>query len=450
MSNAIHLAIALACATSALAQSGDAPYRLIRYEEDWSGLADSADLGAYRRAKYLPLGGDAYASFGGEARLLYEAYDNLLWRDLGYDGYWLQRYHLHADVHLGQRWRAFGQLGVALEDGRAQGPRVIDEDRGFVHQAFVDFRPAQGVTARVGRQEISLGSVRLFTVREGPNVRLSHDAARVDLELTDRLTTTALVGRPVVNTPPAFDNEVLRDGESFWGLYNAYATEDAGTFDAYYLGQATDARAYAETEGRERRHVLGARHHGERGGWSWDNEAMYQFGSLDDLSLSAYTVSLWGGYTFEDAPLAPYVGLKTEVISGDRRGGDGRLNTFRTFYAKPAYFGFSSLIGPSNLLDVHPIARLHLGDGLSLALETTVFWRASVDDALYDINGRIVREDTNDERYVGAMPIGLLYWQIDPRLSFIASYNRFLAGDFVTAGGGEDFDYVYTFLKFAF
>lgn len=432
------------------AQSDSIPFNIVRYEEDWSFLADSVDLDWYEHLKYIPLGGQAFLSFGGEARYLYESYDNLLWQDLPYDGYLLQRYHLHADLWLSGGLRLFTQLGSALEDGRNQGPRPIDEDKAFMHQAFVEYHPFRTVELRVGRQEISLGSVRLFTVREGPNVRLSHDAIRIDAYPTEHLTVSALLGRPVMNTPAGFDNELLQDGETFWGLYNSYQTPKTGTFDAYYLAQRTGRRTYTEDSGEETRHIIGLRHHGEAANWSWDNEAMYQFGNLGATELSAYTVSLWGGYTFNELPLRPYLGAKTEIISGDRDLDDGRLGTFRTFYAKPAYFGFSSLIGPSNLLDVHPILRLHLSLTLSLSVETTFFWRQSTVDALYDINGRIVREATNDERYVGAMPIGLLAWQPLSRVQVIGSYNRFFAGDFITASGGRDFDYVYAFIKFIF
>ena len=56
----------------------------------------------------------------------------------------------------------------------AHGPK-IDEDRGDVHQAFLEIgshvSSAHGISLRAGRQEVVLGSGRLFDNNEGPNVK---------------------------------------------------------------------------------------------------------------------------------------------------------------------------------------------------------------------------------------------------------------------------------------
>src|SRR5437868_7974437 len=70
------------------------------------------------------------ASFGGEFRETWERFHN----DFGSspadaDGYLLQRFLLHADLHLGDHVRTFVELQSGLEYGRVGGPRPsIDED----------------------------------------------------------------------------------------------------------------------------------------------------------------------------------------------------------------------------------------------------------------------------------------------------------------------------------
>src|SRR5262249_51253429 len=71
------------------------------------------------------------------------------------------------------------------------GPRpVVDEDRADVHEAFFDAslsKPGAGSSAvlRAGRQEMTLGSGRLVALREGVNVPLSFDGARMTFTRPD-------------------------------------------------------------------------------------------------------------------------------------------------------------------------------------------------------------------------------------------------------------------------
>ena len=185
----------LASAGSAigLAQtSGSSPtppaYKQLRYDEDYGYLRDPvAHSDPFDAIKFVPLGaeGDRYLSLGGEIRQRYEYFHNPVWGQEENDpnGYWLQRYMLHTDLHLGNRVRFFGQIKSGIELGREGGPRGADEDKLDLHQAFVDVRGWSdvngGLTLRVGRQEIGLGSSRLVSFREGPNVRQGFDGVRL-------------------------------------------------------------------------------------------------------------------------------------------------------------------------------------------------------------------------------------------------------------------------------
>jgi hypothetical protein len=50
----------------------------------------------------------------------------------------LQRYLFHADYHLAECLRVFGQLQSSLEGGRPGGPRPPDRDAIDIHQLFAD------------------------------------------------------------------------------------------------------------------------------------------------------------------------------------------------------------------------------------------------------------------------------------------------------------------------
>jgi hypothetical protein len=130
--------------------------------------ARTGDALSLEPIKYIPLNqtGDWYLSIGGEVREQYEFYNN---PDFGLspedeDGYLLQRYMVHGDLHLGPSFRLFGQLKSAFASFQDGPPGPTDEDRLDVHQAFFDIRcslsydKASSLTLRAGRQEMLYGS----------------------------------------------------------------------------------------------------------------------------------------------------------------------------------------------------------------------------------------------------------------------------------------------------
>jgi len=198
----------------------------LRYDEDYSFLNDPARRTDFLDPlKYIPLdgSGEFYLGFGGEARERYEYFHNSLWGQgpQDDDGYLLQRYMLHADLHLGPRVRLFGQLKSDLVTDREGGPRPTDKDELDFHQGFLEVTAPIGSNAdlmvRLGRQEMAFGSSRLVSVREGPNVRQSFDGVRVGARaLGWRIDGFAT--RPVETDPGIFDDASDED-RAFWGSY---------------------------------------------------------------------------------------------------------------------------------------------------------------------------------------------------------------------------------------
>src|SRR5262245_11359672 len=161
-------------------------FQSLRFDEDWSYLDDKSRRSEWLdRLKYIPLDKyGLYLSLGGEARIRYEYFDQFNFGAGPQDdnGYLLQRYLVHADVHFGKRVRVFTQLQSAISSGRNGGPRPTDDDRLDTHQAFLDLNfgdEAKAWTLRVGRHEMEFGSGRLISTGEGLNVRRSFDGVRV-------------------------------------------------------------------------------------------------------------------------------------------------------------------------------------------------------------------------------------------------------------------------------
>jgi hypothetical protein len=92
----------------------------------------------------------------------------------------MQRYLAHMDLHLGERFRFFGELASSIENGGSGGPRPgLDDEKLYVHQGFFDVgllrSGSDNLTLRAGRQEIALGSENLVSTRDGRNIRNSFD-----------------------------------------------------------------------------------------------------------------------------------------------------------------------------------------------------------------------------------------------------------------------------------
>jgi hypothetical protein len=111
----------LACIGLARAAEKAPEYQKLRYEEDYRYLRSPDARGDFfDPIKYLPITSDgaAYLSLGGMLRERYEYQSNPLDGPQDRAGVFLQRYLLHADLHLGAHARAFAQLQSALANGR--------------------------------------------------------------------------------------------------------------------------------------------------------------------------------------------------------------------------------------------------------------------------------------------------------------------------------------------
>ncbi|MGZ5018640.1 MAG: alginate export family protein, partial [Methylobacter sp.] len=157
-----------------------------RWEEDYRYLASQPDKNAYEKIKYLPLlsdRNDVYLSMGGNFRERINVYGNDLlgFNPHGNGAQFLHRFLVHADFHATDKFRAFVQFGSHLSNNDGLGTGPFDKDGADLQQGFFDLN-YEAVTARFGRQEFSLGSSRLISVREGQNVRRAFDGIRVMLK----------------------------------------------------------------------------------------------------------------------------------------------------------------------------------------------------------------------------------------------------------------------------
>lgn len=379
-------------------------FQNLRFNEDYSYLKNDTIRNSYTRFKFVPLDrhASAYLSQGGEVRYQLQHYVNEDWGAVPDDAYtaFYLRFLYHADVHLSKRFRLFTQVNSSFAIGRPTPNRSIDENQLDVQQVFLDMVPLRDVTLRLGRQELLYGSQRLISVREGPNNRQSFDAARIIWKRRS-LKVDAYYSHPV-RVKTGIMDDAFNTREKLWSGYAVL--NDApwlNNIDLYYIGYYNQQKGYNAGVGEELRHSIGTRIWRKSASWNYDVEALYQFGSWRDQVIHAYTASVDASYTFHHQKMQPAVGLKTELISGDRNVNDEEMNTFNPLFPRGAYFGLAALIGPVNLIDVHPSVSIKPVRNLELSADYDVFWRYSTEDGIYGPNVVLSFGSNSAERFIG-------------------------------------------------
>lgn len=436
-------------------------FRLLRQDEDWSVLRDPALRTDWCDAlKFLPLNQNetAWLTLGGEARERYEYFENANWGAGPQDdnGYFLHRFMLHAAAHVSDSFRVFTQFKSGLESGRNGGPRPTDRDDFDLHQLFADVRLSlageASVVFRPGRQELMFGSQRLVSVRESPNVRQSFDAVRATLNWNAG-QLDAFAAYPVETDQGVFDDDTNEEVK-FWGFYSVapFPVLPGGKVDLYYLGIQRDLARFAQGIAKETRHSIGTRLWGERAGWDWNFEFVYQFGEFGSGDISAWTAASDTGYTFDDIAWTPRLGVKADITSGDRDPNNPDLQTFYALFPKGAYFSENSLIGPVNHIDLHPALELHPTRAVTLTLDAIAFWRQSTADGVYNSGLNVTRAGLNSgSHYVGSQVGTQIEWKLQPHLTWTANYSHFFAGKFLEQNPpAEDVNYFSTWITFRF
>ena len=423
-----------------------------RAEEDWSFLADPAERrDPYDSAKYVPLGGDgAYASFGAEARLFVESFDNENFgRPPGDNSYVQLRGIVHADVHPTPNLRLFVAVQAATTEGRVGGPRPsVDRDQLDLLEGFVEWRSSifdqtmRGPAAvlRIGRQQLDFGAGRLVSSREGPitqgaNVLQGFDGARF-VGRRNGWRVDVFAAKPTDTRNGVF-NDGWADRQGVWGVYATHGGPPgapAPGIDAYYIGTTRPNAPFFSGVADETRHSVGLRAFRQSTPFAYDLEAIYQFGSFGNRRIAAWALTGEAAYTFQKTAWSPQLGVRVGADSGG--GATGANKTFYVPFPRGAYFGNLSAIGPENTLGVEGALTLHPTQKLTVTGGTFFFWRTSRADGVYNLAGFPLLPPTNDERYIGYQPVFQVSWQATPHLVLNAAYETFQRGDFLKATPG--------------
>ena len=297
------------------------PFQLVRSNENYAAARDPALRATLPEPyKFLALSanGAAWLSLGGEIRERYDFFDSPRF-GIGTksDAYALQRILLHADLHVGSRFRFYVELGNHDVFAKRTAILPSDKDPTDIQSAFIDFAPVAGEhwRLRVGRQELLLNPTqRFFGVREGPNIRQSYDGARVSWSNT-LWKIDAFTLRPVLAKPQAFDDRG-DPNTRFSGLYLSRRLEHIeGNVDGFWFSFDRRNAKYGNQVADERRRGIGGRVVLKAGGWDLDCDVLLQYGIFDTADIRAWGFGIAAGRSF-NMPWRPRLGLRLDGASG--------------------------------------------------------------------------------------------------------------------------------------
>ena len=371
----------------------------------------------------------------GELRLQYERFANEEWGAApdDEDGYGLQRLMLGARRRIRPGLIVYLEVKSGIEVGRSGGPRLPDEDRLDVHQAYADVSIGHSML-RVGRQELQFGSSRLVSNRD-LNVRQSFDAVRWTSKMTAwRLD---LFGATPARTRPGVLDDAVDDSRALWGAYGVRSESPLRGVDVYYLGHRNARARFDDAAGDERRHSVGTRVWGRYRAIEYNTELIGQWGNIGAARIRAWTIASQTSYRFSALNSGQFV-IRADATSGDTRRGDGLVGTFSPLFPRGDYFGLIASAGPLNHIDVYPRIEWRLFRRGLVSAGWLTFWRSEHSDGIYTFSGRLLRSGLNTtSRLVGRSPSVTMQWDHSRRLSFVGHLSAFTAGPFIRETAGD-------------
>ena len=363
--------------------------------------------------------------FGGQTRLRYHDEQNM--RGLGLTGrdddFLLYRTRLYANWKINSKWRVFSEFLYADSIDEMFAPRGIEVQNFEPQNLFIERQLWEScgdtLKARVGRQEISLGSQRLLSTLDWANTRQTFDGVRFTLD-NKHITSDVLWIRPVKHSFTEFDSSSL--DKQVYGIFNTHKNFTPVKLDSYWLA-LEDASTDLSV------HTLGGRVQTERDSLMTDLEGGVQVGrNPDGSSATNAAVTAGSGIKLSDQCWKPVLWAYYDWASGDDSTGNGWNQLFPLAHK---YLGFMDFYGRRNINDANLLYTVQPNEKLTLLAWYHYFWLANGNDGPY--NAPLT--PFNPGGTVGSTDLGqeidlLATYKLSIRSDVVFGYSHFFAGDY--------------------
>lgn len=365
--------------------------------------ADTNDHKFNRAIKNIPLSATnpfVNLSIGGEIREQIRMFQHVNYGDVDSgvsdnDIYLLQRYLLHADLHLGRHFRLFGQLN----SNHASAKNTVshtDRDLVGVLQAFADINSYARIPMRlrIGRQELSYGAERILGTRDGANVRQTFDGLRYTLTLKKSVADFFVV-YPMYYDFGYFDNSTNRDILIYSGLWSIPLNR-LGKLELYFIGNDRKKAYCRNDSAKENRQSFGIRLNNYSGVFYYDAEAIGQTGLYGNSPVRAWQLTAVAGLRWRDLRLDPRFQVRIAGASGDLDSTDTKMNLFRPIATRSPVHDLIP-VGFANIGIFTVEGEIRIAKGMHFGLGYYAVRRISPNDGSYtsDVT-HMVREPDNN------------------------------------------------------
>ena len=413
------------------------------FDADWRFVDDpkySPD--ALEKLKRIRVGEDWLLSTGGQAwfRFANELNARVAHRN---DEYALYRVRPYLDVWYQDKFRFFIEGIFADSAWQNLPPRGNDVDRADFQNLFLEAKlfeyDGAPVQARVGRQEIALGSQRLVSSPDWANARRTFDGARL-MRTGEKWDYDLFWVRPVVQNASRLNSG--DNNQNFAGSWLTYRPKKGTSLDFYYLMLDNTNRTTQLGVARSpyTLHTFGSRFAGDVDGrFLWDVEGAMQLGRNRKEDVVAGMFSAGAGYHWKETAWNPVLWLNYDYASGDGDPGRGQYNTFdQLFPFGHYYFGWLDLVGRQNIHDLNANLYLYPSKWVTVWMQAHHFALDQSRDALYNAAGAAIRRDATGAsgKNVGDELDLILNFHLTRRADLLTGYSYLFAGDFLRKTNG--------------
>ncbi len=460
------LLLALSILRSGAARADDPPVeespdrpviKFNRWQEDWSVLANpDVHREPLDELKYIPLSASdpkTYLSLGADLRERFESNDAASF-GVGANkdaNYLLSRMEVHADLRIASQFQFFTQLQSDFAPGK-DVLTPVDQDRLDLEQAFLAMTESLGsgtLKLRLGRQQFSFDLQRFVSVRDGPNVRQSYDAAWADYEI-GKWRLISFYSHPVQDRDLRPFDDYSNRQLTYGGFRVERQVMRSASVAVYFSRFTQDDVRFPSISGNESRDIVDAHFAGTQASFDWDLEGMTQSGQLGGEPIHAWAFGSLQGYTLSHIAWKPRVGLQVDAASGDRSRSDHELNTFNPLVPNGYYVTLAGYTGYVNLIHIKPSLTVSPSKRLKLMMALGLQWRETTADAIYTqpdipVAGTVGRSG----RYTGTYGQFRADCALTPHLALALEAMHFAVSDVIRAVGGHDGDYLGAEIRFA-
>jgi hypothetical protein len=353
-----------------------------------------------------------------------------------YDSYFLNRFRLTAAARISPWVQATVQTQDARVGGYAVSPAPKSMQNTFdLRTAYVEVgrKGARGVSATVGRQELTFADGRLMASPDWGNVSRTYDGVRMTAYVPG-FRVDAFAAAPVDVTPDAFSR--AKYGERVFGAWSTFKRVKPLTYLDVYELVKHNYTAVGETgsKGDQTISTTGVRLGGPIGkAIAWEADNVVQRGHSANDAISAWATHESVSWTIGGAASRPKVGVEYNFASGDQNAKDGTKQTFDQLYASThGKWGLADQVGWRNMQ--HVAAKFELSPTRKLKINTALnkFALATLQDAWYGVSGsKLVTNKTATSKDIGWEPDVFAAYTVTRDLTIGAGLAVLLGGDFV-------------------